>query len=59
MGKYRLLMRIMMPPWRIIEPSRRIIEPFIKGITKFHRLIIQMRVCATNEAFLPQEEQMC
>ena len=52
-------MRIMMPPWRIIEPSRRIIEPFIKGITKFHRLIIQMRVCATNEAFLPQEEQMC
>ena len=52
-------MRIMMPPWRIIEPSRRIIEPFIKGITKFHRSIIQMRVCASNEAFLLQEEQMC
>ena len=59
MVKYRLLMRIMMPPWRIIEPSRRIIEPFIKGITKFHRSIIQMRVCASNEAFLLQEEQMC
>ena len=30
--------------WRIVEPSRRIIEPFIKGITEFHRSMIQMPV---------------
>ena len=58
MRKCKPLMRIYLPPLRVIEPSRAIIEPLIKGITKLHRSMIQMRVCATNEAFLP-EEQIC
>ena len=35
----------------------RIIELVIEGLNEFHRSMIQMRVCAINKAFLPQEEQ--